>query len=221
MKNLDGGISKVLALVPQLSEDEWIARDAAVAAERNRQTEASKGAAAAAKRAELEAAGFPLRALRVAEVAEKNETIARIETWDRALASGGRCVLVLAGAPGCGKTVSATRWALGRARVPRFLRAASFAAQSRYDDAKRDLLASPAIVLDDLGAEYADAKGSFLTDLDELVDTFYGNEKPLVITTNVESREQFASRYGLRIFDRLRECALWLEVGASSRRARP
>ena len=64
-------------------------------------------------------------------------------------------------------------------------------------------------MLDDLGAEYVDAKGSFLVDLDELIDTYYGDERPLVITTNL-TKDDFKARYGARIERRVRECGKWL-----------
>ena len=98
------------------------------------------------------------------------------------------------------------------------LRAAKFAANSRYDaDAREAWMLAPALVLDDLGAEYLDAKGSFLVDLDELIDTFYGDGRPLVITTNTDAAA-FKARYGERIVDRLRECGVWLSIADGSMR---
>ena len=68
-----------------------------------------------------------------------------------------------------------------------------------------------------VGAEYLDAKGSFLVDIDELIDTFYAQRKPLIITTNCTQR-QFAERYGERITDRMTECAQWASVVGKSLR---
>jgi len=103
--------------------------------------------------------------------------------------------------------------------VPLFLRASTFAATSRYDAKHREtVFAAPALVLDDLGAEYLDDKGSFLVDLDELIDTFYANRRPLLITTNLD-RDRFYQRYGSRIRDRLRECGAFWETKSGSLRA--
>ena len=156
-----------------------------------------------------------MRALEAAVSADTQKPgIQVISAWD----VKKRSVLVLSGDPGSGKTVAAAWWALQRAHPARFVRAASFAAQSRYDEEKRNML-DGALVLDDLGAEYNDAKGSFLVDLDELVDSFYGNRRPLVITTNLDP-EPFKQKYGERIVDRLRECSVWKSVGNTSLRPR-
>jgi DNA replication protein DnaC len=127
-------------------------------------------------------------------------------------------ILVLSGPPGCGKTVAATWWALNGKHAPRFVRATAFATASRYQNDERDSwLAGRSLVLDDLGTEYADSKGSFLVDLDELVDTFYADKKPLVITTNCTAAE-FKKRYGERVTDRIRECGSWFSISDVSRR---
>lgn len=161
-------------------------------------------------------------------------------------------IVVLAGNPGVGKTAAACRWALTRAAdAPRFLRAAEFFRSSRYtraDDGDRtltrdDVLRSKALVLDDAGAEFADASGSYRVDLDELVDRFYADARALVITTNLvyatprqrdeavraakergESADAdvptFTDRYGERVTDRIRECGRWVSSrGGSQRRS--
>jgi len=56
-----------------------------------------------------------------------------------------------------------------------------------------------------------------MADLDELVDTYYGDQRPLLITTNLD-REAFKSRYGQRIADRLRECGRWFSIASESLR---
>ena len=63
--------------------------------------------------------------------------------------------------------------------------------------------------LDDLGAEYVDTKGSFLVDLDELIDAHYADRRPLFITTNL-AWSVFVERYGERIVSRMRQCARWV-----------
>jgi DNA replication protein DnaC len=74
-------------------------------------------------------------------------------------------------------------------------------------------------VLDDLGSEYADAKGNFLVNLDELIDTFYGDKRPLLITTNCTDSE-FKQRYGARIVDRIRECGSFYGIRTASLRGK-
>lgn len=202
----------VLKLVPQLSDDEWSARDAEVAAERAAfeiKTQAKDRLEA------LLELGFPRRAVEVVRAGVAAEpAIDRL----RVHVSTSE-ILVVSGPKGCGKTVGATWWAAHRRDRVRFVRASSFAASSRYDsEARADLLAHP-LVLDDLGREYADAKGSFAADLDELVDAFYSDMRALVITTNCTG-EEFRLRYGERIADRLRECGRWINLSGDSLRHR-
>lgn len=163
--------------------------------------------------------------------------------------SGG--IVILAGEKGCGKTAAACRWAYTRERqAPRFLRAAEFFRSSRYardgkpEDrpalTRDELLREQALVLDDAGAEFADANGSYRVDFDELLDRFYADKRVLVVTTNIAyasprqrdlARKQdpsvvadaptFADRYGERVTDRLRECGRWVASSAASLRGRP
>lgn len=173
-------------------------------------------AAARTPRVPLTEFGWPARALEVAATADvTRQACALLAAHD----FKSRNVVVLSGAPGCGKTVAAARWALRRTPRPRFVRASTFAAGSRYDAEQRaQWFGAPALVLDDLGAEYLDAKGSFMTDLDELVDTFYGDLRPLVITSNC-TLASFKTRYGERVVDRLRECAAFIAIAAPSMRS--
>jgi DNA replication protein DnaC len=126
----------------------------------------------------------------------------------------GRTLLVLSGGVGCGKTTAAA-WVVATQRFhqPRFMRAATFARTSRYDAAASSAWSrAGALVLDDLGAEYVDAKGSFLVDFDELLDTYYADRRPLIITTNLGT-EDFRDRYGGRdgrIASRIREAGAWV-----------
>lgn len=130
-------------------------------------------------------------------------------------------IVVLSGSPGVGKTVAVAVWALERARVaPEFLHAAEFAAASRYDKEDRSAWErSTALVVDDLGVEYADAKGNFQSSIEELINRFYSTRRPLVITTNI-TIEQFKTRYGQRITDRMREAARFVACGGESLRKR-
>jgi len=197
------------------TEEQFDAHQARIEAEREAREKQEREEETQRRVSALNAVGWPMRALEAAVSADTQKPgIQVISAWD----VKKRSVLVLSGDPGSGKTVAAAWWALQRAHPARFVRAASFAAQSRYDEEKRNML-DGALVLDDLGAEYNDAKGSFLVDLDELVDSFYGNRRPLVITTNLDA-PQFKARYGERINDRLRECGLWKVAGTATLRTK-
>jgi hypothetical protein len=129
-------------------------------------------------------------------------------------------IAVLSGPPGTGKTVAACRIAIESFSNPRFVTAAAFARMSRYGEERKELTEHGPLILDDLGAEYLDAKGSVLADLDDLIDTVYRDQQLAVITTNC-TPAAFKKRYGARITDRLAECAKWIPVvGKSRRRAR-
>jgi DNA replication protein DnaC len=163
------------------------------------------------------AAGFPRRAVEAAANPDLCEAVLQVRSWG-AGERRRKSVLVLSGPTGCGKTVAAAVWAMEahRGRCS-FMRAASFAALSRYKTERRALLSHDALVLDDLGAEYADAAGNLQADLGELIDTYYGDMRPLVITTNLNATE-FKARYDDRIVSRLREAGNWFElVGADQR----
>lgn len=147
-------------------------------------------------------------------------------------------IVVLAGNPGSGKTAAAARWGLFGGCAPRFLRAAEYFRWSRYDHEKRDeLFRASTLVLDDVGAEYADPNGSYRVDLDELVDRFYADKRTLVMTTNIayatpdqrarlkasgvavkDDAPTFVDRYGERVTDRIRECGKWVDSSTASMR---
>lgn len=197
---------------------DWIERDRQIAELRAKQEAESTRAAATEHRDAVIAAGFKLREIEEAERADESKpAIVAVKNWDPTQTN----IIVLSGAAGVGKTVAAAYWALHRKRAPRFLTSAMFARSSRYDEEqRRQWLSASALVLDDLGAEYADAKGSFRTDLDELINEFYGNRRPLLITTNMLP-PAFKSAYGERITDRLREAGRWISLdGDSLRRKR-
>jgi hypothetical protein len=164
------------------------------------------------RRNDLVALGWPARALDIAERPNDSNAMRAVGAWRR-----DESALVLAGGKGTGKTVAATWVALNDERLWRFARAATIVRVGRFGDAFSQLIAAPALCIDDLGAEYIDVKGSFLSDLDELVDTFYSNRRPLIVTTNLDAKA-FKDRYGARVVDRLTECAQWVGIDGRSMR---
>lgn len=215
-----GGDDRELAGFVDWTDEQWAEHDAKVAAKREEESRHREYVARPGEiRQRYLEAGWPVRAFDAAlEADELKPAVAKIATWNCAEEN----VLVLSGPPGCGKTVAACWWARKRSDWPaQFLRATTFAASSRYDRETRDSwFGASALVLDDLGSEYADTKGNFLVDLDELVDVFYGDKKPLLITTNCTA-EDFKTRYGARVVDRIRECGTFASIAGVSLRRKP
>jgi DNA replication protein DnaC len=202
---------------------DWDQQDAKVALARERAVAHAERERTSHRARVMLELGFPARALEMAQGPELDMSTPPLDALRTRYGGDDRTIVVLSGAGGIGKTVAACWWALHRStRDARFVRAASFAASSRYTRAERsELLTAGVLVLDDLGAEYADAKGNLLTDLDELVDTFYSRRANLIITTNLPGR-MFPERYGERIAGRIREAGRWIEMGgAVSRRPAP
>lgn len=168
------------------------------------------------RRARLDELRWPARALDFAERPDDTEAMRVVRAWDRQ-----GLVFVLSGGKGTGKTVAAAWRALNDPSPAafRFVRAATLVRTSRFSDECAELLDAPALCIDDLGAEYNDAKGSFLADFEEIVDTFYSDRRRLIITTNLPGKE-FKLRYGARVVDRITECAEWRHIEGRSMRAR-
>lgn len=172
----------------------------------------------AARRGRLLELGWPERAIDTAARLVETDATRTADAWNHQK----NPVLVLSGDKGIGKTVACARLALRdeSAAAFRFVRAATLVRAGRFGELLANTIAAPALVLDDLGGEYNDPKGSFVADLDELVDTFYADRRRLVITTNLGGVE-LASRYGERVVDRLTECAEWITLRGESLRAPP
>jgi DNA replication protein DnaC len=198
------------------TDEQWAAEDARVEAERQKELQRREEDDRRRYYRQLEDLGWPTRALEAANNADTHApAIKHIIEWD----PGATNIIALSGPPGCGKTTAAAYRVLQRRALTVFVRASTFARTSRYDGKRDEWLNAPSLVLDDLGSEFADAKGSLQTDLDELIDAFYGDRRPLIITTNV-TRDDFKKRYGERISDRFRECGRWFEIRAQSLRGK-
>ncbi len=155
----------------------------------------------------------------------ETEAVAAARSFLRDAATGGNNILVLAGPVGVGKTVAAVyvadtadpvlkfgmRWS--ESQRPIFRHVTELVAMGLYDDkeVRAQLAASKVTVLDDLGVEYQDKSGVYLSFLDWLLDRRYGSGGFTVLTTNLAA-EKFREQYGERIYDRLRERASWCDI---------
>jgi hypothetical protein len=130
--------------VPELTDEQWAARDAACIADRDRQA-AREHERQLRERVELlRVAGHSERALRTIMRPDLDMTlpaIARMRAWD----PSERNILVLSGPVGTGKSIAATWWAAQQPRTPACVTAMTFARHSRYDCNRDDLLAAPAL----------------------------------------------------------------------------
>lgn len=148
----------------------------------------------------------------------------------------GSVITVLAGPPGVGKTAAAAGWLLDAFTDPsawascaagcvpvgcpscEWVTGPQLARWPRFEAREMDrLLRSRRLVLDDMGVEYADQKGNLLAIIEELIDARYANNLPVVITCNLNA-EGFASRYGQRITDRIRECGRFVGLTGKTMR---
>jgi len=165
-----------------------------------------------------------------ADAVTRTKAIETVEATDWRL-------MALSGGPGSGKTMAGTWW-LWLALRPKvydtgkyggwmsplqpyplmFATAARLSRWAKYDEEQmRKLLRAERLVVDDLGAEFMDEKGSYLSLLDEVVNERYANNRPTLLTTNLEA-QAFRERYGERIADRIRECGRFVSVGNKSMR---
>lgn len=150
----------------------------------------------------------------------------------RGILSGGENILVLASeSPGTGKTI-ACAWLMehaspkqvfGRAftsdQHPRMIHATELA-ELAYRDAEAEILAlrgTQMLVIDDLGTERLDGKDIFQMFFGGLMNARYGAAGLTAITTNLNA-EAITERYGIRVFDRLRERAAWFDITHGSLR---
>ncbi|MGC9984757.1 MAG: hypothetical protein ABSF35_14145 [Polyangia bacterium] len=154
-------------------------------------------------------------------------------------------IVILAGGYGCGKTIAAVEWVREHVArpenwkpttdynqkphqtIPHFVgkrplwtTAAALARLDHFSEAAlKPYFTAHRLVVDDLGAEYLDAKGFFGSLFDELLDARYAGKLPTIITTNLDAAG-FSARYGARVVDRLREAGRFINCGNTSLRGR-
>ncbi len=170
--------------------------------------------------------GCPIKDLRRAISGELIETKALAAT--RASVERGDELLVLSGPRGLGKTTAAAWWLCQPRRrcefvsttAVRFVDAGLLSRWPRYDNTKmRELTRCRALVIDDLGIEFSDTKGAFVSLFDEVVNNRYASELPTMITTNLVAKA-FKSRFGERVADRVRESGKFIALNGESLRGR-
>lgn len=173
---------------------------------------------------------IPPRAFAVATSIDREETDAVAQ-----LRAAPAVLTVLSGPTGVGKTAAVASVLVDHVRVmarPQdllaphaavfvlWVSAPELARWQRYDEREMArLLGARRLVIDDLGTEFLDEKGSFRSLFDEVIDSRYQHSRPTYITTNVGA-ETFRARYGERIVDRLREAGRFVAVGGPSLRGR-
>lgn len=190
-------------LVAKYTDDEWAARDAAVQDTLECEARASLDIERRLAWDSLVRFGTPRETLRLVTDTDSLDhgKVAMRQLGDL----GQNEVLVLSGSTGTGKTVAAVTWLWRHRALPGgFMRASAFAAASSFDGALRTNWAHlwRVMVLDDLGAEYADNKGAFVSRAEEVFDHYVADGRGLVVTTNL-SPADILTRYGERLASRL------------------
>ena len=136
--------------------------------------------------------------------------------------------LVLSGAKGTRKTGSAC-WALGQVDGGAFVDVQDVVEWSieKHPQWKRALKA-PLVVFDDLGTERRRTDGEIAQFYDAFYRLFngvYNGRRRLIITCNLTtsqfSAEPESGGYGPRLYDRLKEFGMWVDVAGDSVRAQP
>lgn len=134
--------------------------------------------------------------------------------------AGDETMVVLAGRPGCGKSVAAA-WAIVAVNAGgMFLSAPVLGRVAVGEDASDpmlDALEADVLVLDDLGCEHSGATGWAVSRVQELICARHADEKLTLVTTNL-NRADFGERYGARVLDRIAEGGLFAELHGPSLR---
>lgn len=220
-------IDKYIGDLKGLDDAGWAAKEAEMAAERARSLSVEEEERRAALRLTLAEQGVPVKDLEACLAGGLTDTYALkvVTRWREVWRDKHSPILVLTGHVGVGKTTAAAWWICQpqekhryiRTRPLLFLPAARIARWPKYDsDAKapmppavKDLFHAEALVVDDLGVEYDDKSGSFLSFFDELIDCRYAGRLPTIITSNVPptssdpKRPTLEKRYGRRFTDRV------------------
>lgn len=225
---------------PTYDDAWWSKRDREVAEQRALEVVEQERQRREAVRAQMVAAGAPLKDAKRILDDSFGDTPALVAA--RAAHEERVGLTVLSGPRGVGKTTAACWW-LARPRTapdglavapPRWITAPGLARLDRYDREDKATFAaltrSLAVVIDDLGMELQDRAGGFLSALDELLDARYAATLPTLLTTNIPGRDWkqggqeqrgFYTRYGGRVADRMREVGRFVGLVGESLRGKP
>lgn len=163
----------------------------------------------------LHAFGVPSRVCKLLREGKQEQNAGMREVQD--VPKGNRCIAVLAGTPGSGKTVAACWWLslpatkldcemLGaHTTARRFIRTPDLMAMAVWSEQYQEVLWSRRLVLDDLGME-PPRDSKWIAKFDSFLDHRIGNSLPTAITTNIASKD-LRKRYGDRVGSRLIEAA--------------
>lgn len=128
-----------------------------------------------------------------------NAMATAIKFWE-----SDKWALLLAGKSGRGKSVAAA-WVLSRStRECYWINAQEMSANVFKDEWFARVSSCHVLVIDEIGAEYASDKGPMVAMFDSLMNERWGKNLRTVITTNMD-RDGFVSRYGDRVWSRLRD----------------
>lgn len=195
----------------QAFHDEW----------HRRMDDAREQARIAKAHAEAVSNGAGERSLQAAQTPRETEALQATRDWWM----GESWLLLLHGAVGTGKTVAAS-WLLSEAVrcqfSVEFRKVGSLMRVGNWEGGPAELerLKRVAVlVLDDAGAESLTDHGRGL--LVELLDARYEAIGSRTVMTSNLPREQLASRFGQRIWDRIGQGGLRVELGGASMRATP
>lgn len=143
----------------------------------------------------------------------------------RFLAHGeARTLLVLAGGTGTGKTVAAA-WGCAF-HAGRMVKAVDLVRIGLFDQGTElpGLAGARTLAIDDLGMEPLDQRGYGYAALFDLLDRRYDANRKTIVTTNLampEFRERYGTGPGARLWDRVREVGMWVDLPGASMRGRP
>lgn len=170
----------------------------------------------------LQENGVPFRVIEALNNLRETEAVIAV----RKLSREGRCVSILSGGVGCGKSVAAAYMLDGPSggfvvRASALVRIGLFGEEAQA--LRHRAVTARVLVIDDLGTEPLDAKGYGLAAIYDVIEERHGEEMPTLITTNLDLAA-FKARYGTgggeRLIDRIREDGAFVVLAGESMRGK-
>jgi len=180
--------------------------------------------------------GIPPREIDLVLTGLRDTTsLAFVKDWLRSAdAAQGPTMLVMAGPKGVGKTIAAIyammhsdpwlphgdKWKPDQ--IPRFRHVSDVAEVKLFGDEedrkkRHEIKSSQMLVVDDVGVEFMSEM--FLALFDSIVNARYGSMGRTILTTNLTA-DQFSTRYGSRVYDRIKGRGDWYDIDEESMRGR-